>query len=125
MDQTKKILVVDDDPRNIFALRLTLTAKGFTCICAQEAKEGINIIQKHPGEIGLVLMDMMMPGMDGYGAIAALKADRRTAGIPVVAVTAQAMTGDKEKCIGAGAVAYLAKPIDVDQMLTIIHAYFK
>lgn len=125
MDRIKKILVVDDDPRNIFALKLTLTAKGFSCICVQEAREGIDIIQKHPGEIGIVLMDMMMPGMDGYEAIAVLKADQHTATIPVVAVTAQAMTGDKEKCISAGAVAYLAKPIDVDQMLVIIHTYFK
>jgi two-component system, cell cycle response regulator DivK len=125
MEERKKILVVDDDSRNIFALRLTLTAKGFTCICAQDAKEGIAIARQRPGEIGMVLMDMMMPGMDGYEAIEALKEEPQTAGIPVVAVTAQAMTGDREKCIRAGAVAYLAKPIDVDQMLTVIHTYFK
>jgi two-component system cell cycle response regulator DivK len=125
MGERKKILLVDDDPRNIFALRLTLTAKGFLCVCVLDAKEGITIVQNHPDEIGLVLMDMMMPGMDGYEAIEAMKENNLTAGIPVVAVTAQAMTGDKEKCIEAGAVAYLAKPIDVDQLLTVVNKYFK
>ncbi|MEP7279582.1 MAG: response regulator [Bacteroidota bacterium] len=125
MKNRKKILLVDDDPRNIFALRLTLTAKGFTCICAQEAKEGIEMVQQYPNEIGVVLMDMMMPDMDGYEAIVLLKANRATAGIPVVAVTAQAMAGDREKCIEAGAVAYLAKPIDVDRMLTVINRHLK
>jgi two-component system cell cycle response regulator DivK len=125
MEQKKKILLVDDDYRNIFALRLTLVAKGFSCICVQEAKEAIATVQRQPEDIGMVLMDMMMPEMDGYQAIAALKENRRTAAIPVVAVTAQAMAGDREKCLEAGAVAYLSKPVDVDEMLAVIHKHLK
>ena len=125
MENRKKILLVDDDHRNIFALRLTLMAKGFSCICVQEAKDAIETVQQHPDEIGMVLMDMMMPGMDGYEAIAVMKEHQLTAGIPVVAVTAQVMAGDKEKCLAAGAVDYLSKPIDVDQLLTVINKHFK
>lgn len=125
MAKQKKILVVDDDPRNIFALKLTLTAKGYACVCVQDAGEGIAILQQQPDAIGMVLMDMMMPGMDGYEAIEVLKGNVHTSAIPVVAVTAQAMAGDKEKCLRAGAAAYLAKPIDVEQMLQVIQRYFK
>ena len=120
MDQQKEILVIDDEPKNIFALKLTLRARGYGCLTANSAKEGIEIVLNNPSAIGLILMDMMMPEMDGYEAIAVLKKDDRSAGIPVVAVTAQAMAGDKEKCMASGATDYLAKPIDVDKLLVVI-----
>ncbi len=125
MSNGKKILLIDDDARNIFALKLTLAARGYACFCAQEAKEGIEIARKEATGIALVLMDMMMPGMDGYEAMADMKANLQTAQLPVVAVTAQAMAGDREKCLAGGAVAYLAKPIDVDQLMELIDKHAK
>ena len=117
-------MLVDDDQKNIFALRLTLVSKGYACICVQDAREAIGRLRETAAEVGLVLMDMMMPEMDGYEAIAIIKEDDQINRIPIVAVTAQAMTGDREKCLDAGAVAYLSKPIDVDQLLIIIAQHF-
>ena len=124
MKENKKIMLVDDDQKNIFALRLTLVSKGYACICVQDAREAIGRLRETAAEVGLVLMDMMMPEMDGYEAIAIIKEDNQINRIPIVAVTAQAMTGDREKCLDAGAVAYLSKPIDVDQLLIIIDQHF-
>lgn len=115
----KKILIVDDDPRNIFALKLTLKARGFlleTCTMAQEA---IQILERDSG-IELVLMDMMMPEMDGYEAVKIIRQTSAIKHIPVIAVTAQAMEEDRQKCLDAGAQDYVKKPIDVDQLLTAI-----
>jgi len=125
MEKTRRILIADDDPRNIFALRLTLQAKGFECLCASSAEEAIAIAEKEKDGINIILMDMMMPGMDGYQAIAILSGKKNTAQIPIVAVTAQAMPGDKEKCIEAGATDYVSKPVNVDRLLEIIHAHIK
>lgn len=117
----KKILVIDDDARNIFALVATLKARGYQCVAAPGAQEGINML--HEGtDIGIVLIDMMMPDMDGYEAIPLIKA---THNLPVIAVTAQAMAGDKEKCLEAGADSYISKPIDVDKLMYILNNYFK
>lgn len=124
MPEKKKILLVDDDQKNIFALRLTLSSRGYACVCAQDAREAINKLHEQQQGIGLVLMDMMMPEMDGYEAITHIKEDKQISDIPVVAVTAQAMAGDREKCLEAGAVAYLSKPIDVDELLTVILKHF-
>jgi len=118
----KKILIVDDDPRNIFALKLTLKARGFrteTCTMAQEA---IRIL-KNDSEIGLVLMDMMMPEMDGYEAVKIIRETPSINHIPVIAVTAQAMEEDRQKCIDAGAQEYVKKPIDVEELLTAIEKF--
>ncbi|MEO8794157.1 MAG: response regulator, partial [Daejeonella sp.] len=90
----KKILIIDDDSRNIFALKAVLKAKGFTCLSAVSAKEGMDLMQSDD-EIKLVLMDMMMPEMDGYEAMRAIKDIEAIAGVPVIAVTAQAMVGDR------------------------------
>ncbi len=117
----KKILVVDDDPRNIFALEATLRSRGYSCVTATSARQGMAMLQ-HDQQIGLVLMDMMMPEMDGYEALARIRAD---SDIPVLAVTAQAMTGDREKCIQAGANDYVSKPINVDKLLALLHTYLK
>lgn len=120
----KKVLIVDDDSRNIFALNLMLRSKGYTCISAADAETGIQMLEQDNG-IGVVLMDMMMPGMDGYEAISRIKADSVMAKVPVIAVTAQAMAGDREKIIGAGATAYVSKPVDVDALVKLLEIYLK
>lgn len=115
----KKILIIDDDARNIFALRATLLAKGFDCISATDAAEGLERM-KTSDAIDAVLMDMMMPDMDGYEAIREIRKLENGKKLPVVAVTAQAMVGDREKCLAAGADNYISKPIDVDRLLFIL-----
>jgi two-component system cell cycle response regulator DivK len=122
MASSKKILIIDDDNRNIFALTAVLKAKGYQCMSALFAEEGLQLIAEHP-EIAVVLMDMMMPGMDGYEAIARMKATPELKDIPVIAVTAQAMVGDKERCINAGAVGYISKPVNVDNLVKLISQY--
>jgi CheY-like chemotaxis protein len=115
----KKILIIDDDPRNIFALSAVLRAKGYTPISAPSATDGIAMLDHHQ-EIGVVLMDIMMPDMDGYEAIARIRQMKGLEELPVIAVTAQAMVGDREKCIEAGATDYVSKPIDLDRLLSIL-----
>lgn len=115
----QKILIIDDDNRNIFALSAVLRAKGYECITATSALQGLAFL-KNNTEVGLVLLDMMMPEMDGYEAIPLVKKEHQT---PVIAVTAQAMTGDREKCLQAGADDYIAKPIDVDKLLQLLRRY--
>lgn len=119
-----KILIIDDDPKNIFALAATLKAKGFQCLSSLSAKEGIALL-KSDSEIKLLLLDMMMPDIDGYEAIALIKGDDSIAGVPIIAVTAQAMVGDKEKCLEAGADDYISKPIDVDRLLEVVYTKLK
>ncbi|APU97286.1 response regulator [Sphingobacterium sp. B29] len=116
MDQHKVILIVDDDQRNIFALRLTLKAKGYQVLSSTSASEAIEILEANKG-VALILMDMMMPEIDGYEAIQLIRNSRFMGKIPVIAVTAQAMSGDREKCLEAGAQSYVSKPIDVDKLM--------
>lgn len=116
----KKLLIIDDDARNIFALSAVLRAKGYDIISAPGAIEGLDILAKNK-DIGIVLIDMMMPEMDGYEAIPRIK--ELHTGLPVVAVTAQAMLGDKEKCLAAGADGYISKPIDIDKLVVILKEY--
>ena len=120
----KIILVIDDDNRNIFALKAVLKAKGFDCLSAISAQEGFAVMEKHDN-VAIVLMDMMMPDMDGYQAIAAMKKSAKMQNIPVLAVTAQAMVGDKERCLSAGASGYVSKPINVDELLMQIENFTK
>ncbi|KRT17692.1 histidine kinase [Pedobacter ginsenosidimutans] len=120
----KLILIIDDDNRNIFALKAVLKAKGFDCLSAISAQEGFSIMEKHDN-VAIVLMDMMMPDMDGYQAIAAMKKSAKMQNIPVLAVTAQAMVGDKERCLSAGASGYVSKPINVDELLMQIENFTK
>jgi CheY-like chemotaxis protein len=119
----KKVLIIDDDNRNIYALRMVLKTKGFECITATDAQVGLQLLEEQP-DIGVVLMDMMMPEMDGYEAIARLRENPSLNHIPVIAVTAQAMVGDREKCLAAGAAAYVAKPIDQDILLDLLKKEF-
>lgn len=121
-NQAKTLLIIDDDARNIFALSAVLKAKGFTCIAASSGEEGIKILESNPA-INLVLLDMMMPEMDGYEAVDIIRNNVKLAGIPVIAVTAQAMVGDKEKTLEAGANAYISKPVDVDELLKLLSQF--
>lgn len=118
----KKILIIDDDSRNIFALKAVLTVKKYNCLAANSAKEGFEIMNKNPS-IGVVLLDMMMPEMDGYQALAKMKEDPQLKDIPVIAVTAQAMLGDRERCLDAGAIGYISKPVNVDELVKLLNNY--
>lgn len=117
----KKILIVDDDSRNIFALSATLRAKSFDCIACTHAEDAIDLL-KGNAQVDAVLIDMMMPDMDGYEAIPIIKDIPHRGNTPVISVTAQAMAGDREKCLRAGADGYISKPIDVDKMLELLKA---
>jgi CheY-like chemotaxis protein len=115
----KKILIVDDDSRNIFALKATLKVKGFDCVSCSGAPEALHLLRS-TDDIDAVLLDMMMPEMDGYEAIPLIKKLDGRAHMPVIAVTAQAMVGDREKCLNAGADDYISKPIDVEKLLNLL-----
>ncbi|MGJ1267163.1 response regulator [Sphingobacterium spiritivorum] len=119
MEKDKLILIIDDDSRNIFALNLTLKSKGYRTVSSLTAAEGISLLKENKN-IGVVLLDMMMPEMDGYEAMRIIRESGQCQHIPVIAVTAQAMDGDREKCIEAGAWDYISKPIDVDKLLAVI-----
>lgn len=117
-----KILIVDDDNRNIFALSAVLKSKGYKCVSATGGEEGLDLLKKEKG-IAVVLMDMMMPGMDGYQTMAEMNGHPELKDIPVIAVTAQAMVGDRERCINAGAVGYVSKPINVEELTRLLTQY--
>lgn len=117
--EKKQIMIVDDDTRNIFALKATLKSKGFECISCSAASEALDILRTDQ-PVDAVLIDMMMPEMDGYEAIPLIKEIDTRQAVPVIAVTAQAMVGDREKCLEAGADDYISKPIDVDKLLRIL-----
>ena len=118
-DFQKKVLIMDDDSRNIFALRLVLQSRGYKCVVASDAAEGLRQLNED-NEIGIVLLDMMMPEQDGYETLHIIRASDALKHLPVIAVTAQAMQGDKEKCIAAGATDYVSKPVDVDKLIAIL-----
>lgn len=120
----KPVLIIDDDLRNTFALSAVLKAKGYTSFIAANMVEAFAILDNQK-QIGIILLDMMMPGMDGYDAIPLLKSTEAYKHLPVIAVTAQAMPGDREKCIKAGADAYAAKPVDIDLLSDILEQYLK
>jgi len=120
----KSILIIDDDSRNTFALSAVLKAKGYTAFTANNMVEAFAILESGK-EIGIILLDIMMPGMDGYDAIPMFKSTPAYKHLPVIAVTAHAMQGDREKCIEAGADDYVAKPVDVDLLLKILEEYLK
>lgn len=120
MSGKKEILIIDDDSKNIFALSAVLKAKNYQCISALSAREGFDLMGTND-HIGIVLMDMMMPEMDGYEAIRKMKDDVMLQTIPVVAITAQAMTGDREKCLEAGADGYLSKPVNVEALVELLN----
>jgi len=112
----KKILIVDDDPRNIFALKLTLKSRGYQIESSTMAQEAIEILQKDD-KINIVLMDMMMPEMDGYEATKYIRRmGAEKAGIPIVAMTAHTIQGELEKCLAIGMNDYVSKPFSSDEL---------
>lgn len=120
MEKEKEILIIDDDSKNIFALSAVLKAKKYRCVSALSAAQGFDLISNNPN-IAIVLMDMMMPEMDGYEAIQKMKSDPALRQLPVVAITAQAMTGDREKCLAAGADGYISKPVNVQELVSLMN----
>jgi HAMP domain-containing protein/CheY-like chemotaxis protein/signal transduction histidine kinase len=118
----KKVLVVDDDVRNIFALTSLLEQHGVKVAYAENGKSAIELLESTAG-IDLVLMDVMMPDMDGYDTMRAIRKVARFRSLPIVALTAKAMKGDREKCLEAGASDYIAKPVDIPQLLSMLRVW--
>ena len=118
----KKVLVVDDDVRNIFALSSVLERHGMHVVTATTGQEGIDRLNTQ-SDLSLVLMDIMMPEMDGYETIRAIRSNARLRTMPIVALTAKAMKGDREKCLEAGASDYLAKPVNTEQLLSVLRQW--
>lgn len=118
----KTVLIADDDVRNIFSLTKALEKVKANVIAAVDGKDALNQLQNNP-QIDIVLMDMMMPEMDGYESTAAIRRTPQYKDIPIIAVTAKAMMGDREKCINAGASDYITKPVDIDQLLSLLRVW--
>ncbi|MGI9039579.1 MAG: response regulator, partial [Gemmatimonadales bacterium] len=118
----RKVLIVDDDVRNIFALTTFLERSEMQVAYAESGSDGISRLQQAP-DIDIVLMDVMMPEMDGYETMRAIREQARFRHLPIIAVTAKAMKGDREKCIEAGASDYIAKPVDMDQLLSLLRVW--
>jgi HAMP domain-containing protein/signal transduction histidine kinase/DNA-binding response OmpR family regulator len=118
----KKVLVVDDDVRNIFALTSVLEQHEFQVVHAENGRAGIEMLLKTPG-IDTVLMDIMMPEMDGYETMRAIRKIPEFKSLPIIAVTAKAMKGDRAKCIEAGASDYITKPVDLDQLFSVLRVW--
>jgi CheY-like chemotaxis protein len=113
----RKVLVVDDDVRNTFALSSVLERRGMTVLTAGTGREAINMLEATP-DIAIVLMDIMMPEMDGYETMQVIRQNTQFRRLPIIALTAKAMKGDREKCLEAGASEYIAKPVNTDQLLS-------
>jgi CheY-like chemotaxis protein len=118
----RKILVVDDDVRNVFALTSVLEAHGMEVLFAENGREGLELLKEHP-DVDLVVMDLMMPELDGYEAMRAVRGMDEFRRLPMIALTAKAMKGDREKSIAAGASDYITKPVDTDQLLSLMRVW--
>jgi two-component system cell cycle response regulator DivK len=118
----KKVLYVEDDPINKYLVKKVLTAKGYEFFEASNGNDGIEkAVQVKPD---LILMDMQMPGLDGYEATKIIKTKPGLENTPIVALTAHALPGDKEKCLGVGCIGYISKPIDIKNFEEQLHKYF-
>jgi hypothetical protein len=115
----RKALIVDDDQRSAFALRDALERQRMQVLFAQNGPDAIAMLERNP-DIGIILMDMMMPGQDGFQTIRDVHRMERFREVPIIAVTAMAMKGDRDKCIEAGASDYVTKPLDVEQLVSIV-----
>jgi CheY-like chemotaxis protein/HAMP domain-containing protein/GAF domain-containing protein len=118
----RTVLLVDDDTRNIFALSSVLERRGMKVLTATNGVDAVAVVEREP-EIAIVLMDIMMPGMDGYETIGAIRENPAFRRLPIVALTAKAMKGDREKCLDAGASDYLAKPVNTEQLLSALRMW--
>jgi hypothetical protein len=118
----RKVLIVDDDVRNIFALTSALESHNMEVVHAENGREGIDLLKGTEG-VEVVLMDIMMPGMDGYEAIQEIRGVARFRNLPIIALTAKAMKADRDRCIEAGASDYISKPLDIDQLLSLLRVW--
>lgn len=118
----KHVLIVDDDVRNIFSLTKLLESQKMKVSSASDGNEALEVLKKDKG-IDMVLMDMMMPNKDGYETTEEIRRDFKLNKMPIIAVTAKAMLGDREKCIKAGANDYVTKPFDGDQLLSLLRVW--
>jgi CheY-like chemotaxis protein len=118
----RTVLLVDDDARNIFALSSVLERRGMRVLTATTGSEAISVIESRP-DVAIVLMDIMMPGMDGYETMQVIRANPAFRRLPMIALTAKAMKGDREKCLEAGASDYLAKPVNTEQLLSALRMW--
>jgi CheY-like chemotaxis protein len=117
-----KVLIVDDDIRNIFSLTSVLESHGVEVLHAESGKDGILILEQTPGvDVGLI--DIMMPDMDGYETMHQIRENAELADLPLIAVTAKAMKGDRQKCLDAGASDYIAKPVDIELLLALLRVW--
>ncbi|MFI2411628.1 HAMP domain-containing protein [Streptomyces sp. NPDC018947] len=120
----QKVLIVDDDIRNVFALTSVLEQHGLSVLYAENGREGIEVLEQHE-DVAVVLMDIMMPEMDGYATTTAIRRMPQFAGLPIIALTAKAMKGDREKAIESGASDYVTKPVDPDHLLTVMDQWMR
>jgi HAMP domain-containing protein/signal transduction histidine kinase/CheY-like chemotaxis protein len=120
----KNVLVVDDDVRNLFALTTVFERYNINVVTAESGKEAIQIINDDKQKIDMVLMDIMMPEMDGYETTQKIRREHKNNTLPIIAVTAKAMKGDRQKCIEAGASDYITKPLKIDQLLSLMRVWF-
>jgi CheY-like chemotaxis protein len=120
----EKVLIVDDDIRNVFALTSVLEQHGLSVLYAENGREGIEVLEQHD-DVAVVLMDIMMPEMDGYATTTAIRRMPQFAGLPIIALTAKAMKGDREKAIESGASDYVTKPVDPDHLLSVMKQWMR
>ena len=120
----KKVMIVDDDVRNIFSLTSVLEGHGMTVTFAENGKDALGVLGKD-ADVDLVLMDVMMPEMDGYETTRAIRAMNQFRNLPIIALTAKAMKGDREKAIESGASDYVTKPVDPDHLLTVMDQWMR
>jgi CheY-like chemotaxis protein len=118
-----RILIVDDDVRNVYALTSALEDRGIDVVTADNGRTGIEVLQQHPMGIDLVLMDIMMPDMDGYETTRAIRKVDGFRELPIIALTAKAMRGDREKSLAAGASDYITKPVEINQLLSLMRLW--
>jgi CheY-like chemotaxis protein len=118
----RTILITDDDTRNIYALRSALEDLKMHVLSAESGAEAIGVLRSHAG-VDVVLMDIMMPEMDGYETIRRIRARDEWKELPIIALTAKAMKGDREQCLAAGASEYISKPVDIDQLVALIRVW--
>ena len=117
-----KVLIVDDDIRNIFSLTSVLESHDVEVLHAERGKDGILILEQTPG-VDVALIDIMMPEMDGYETMQQIRQAPGLADLPLIAVTAKAMKGDRQKCLDAGASDYIAKPVDIELLLALLRVW--
>src|SRR5204863_665813 len=118
----RKVLVIDDDLRNIFALTSVLEQRDLKVVHAENGRRGIEVLEKNK-DVDIVLMDIMMPEMDGYETTRNIRSNPEFEDLPIIALTAKAMKGDREKCLAAGASDYVTKPVDAEQLRSVLRLW--